>query len=376
MKLRPGTPEEAGMSAARVRRVSGLARDWVERGEVQSLAVIAARRGVVVLDEAYGPLTAEPDAPPLQSDSIFTLASISKVLTTTALMLLVDNGLVSLNHPVREYIPEFVGEGKDAVTLHHLATHTSGLHDGVANRHAERKQGAVKVPPPYPGAHPEVHEHLYLRYDTPLWKPPGVEMSYCNFGMALLGDIAQRVSGQSIDAFSRERIYTPLGMKDTFYEVPETVRHRVARRPEDHPDAYLDSLEIQEVPWMGGAAFGSAADMAIFAQMFLNGGSYGDKRILSRAAVAAMTRNQIPGISARYGDETFREACWGLGWCVHGDKRFAGSLRSPETYSHGGAGGTFVWVDPVNEIVGVYFAIDRRRSMLDLFMNAVTAAVE
>jgi CubicO group peptidase (beta-lactamase class C family) len=375
MKLRPGTPEEAGMSARRVRHVAELAGGWVSEGLMQALAVVVARRGIVVLSEAFGPLTAEAGSPPLQLDSLFTLASLTKPITATALMILVDEGRVGLNRPVCEYIPEFVGEGKSAVLVHHLLTHTAGLDEGVTNRHAERKQGVVPIPPPEPTAHPEVHEHMFPRYDTPLWKPPGTEMLYSSFGIALLGEIARRVSGKPLADFARERIFEPLGMKDTYYSVPAAVRRRVALRPVDSPDAYLDSIEVQEVPWAGGAAFSSAPDMAVFGQMFLNRGAYGDAEILSPACVAAMTRNQIPGIQARYGEETFAEASWGLGWSVESEKRAYGSLRSPQTFSHGGAGGVFMWVDPTHEIVGVYFALQRERSQVDLFMNAITAAV-
>jgi CubicO group peptidase (beta-lactamase class C family) len=363
------------MSARRIRHVATQVREWVDQGIAYALAVVVVRRGIVVLSEACGPLTQEANSPPLQLDSLFTLASITKPITATALMLLVDEGRVSLNRPVKAYIPEFVGEGKDEVMVHQLLTHTSGIREDVLDRHAERKKASVTVPPPEPTAHPAVHEHMYLRYDAPLWKPPGTEMAYSSFGIALAGEIARRVSGQSIDAFARERIFGPLGMHDSFYTVPASRRDRVARRPADNPAAFFDSDEVLEVPWMGGAAFSSARDMAVFGQMFLTGGSYGETEILSRAAVTSMTRNQIPGISARFGEESFREASWGLGWDVQTEKKSGGSLRSPQSFSHGGAGGTFIWVDPTYEIVGVYFSLARKGWNNDLFANAVTAAV-
>jgi len=120
-------------------------------------------------------------------------------------------------------------------------------------------------------------------------------------------------------------------------------------------------------------------DMAIFGQMFLNRGRYGEMRILSPAAVAEMTRNQIPGVSAQDAGEFFPEASWGFGWSIHGNKRALeyGSLYAPQAFDHIGAGGVFFWVDPVYEIVGVYFSVvlDQSKSCRDLFMNAVTAAV-
>jgi CubicO group peptidase (beta-lactamase class C family) len=125
-------------------------------------------------------------------------------------------------------------------------------------------------------------------------------------------------------------------------------------------------------------------DMAIFGQMFLNRGIYGEVRILSPAAVAEMTRNQLPGISAQFRGEFFPEASWGLGWNIHGNKRAPrdGSLHSPQAFDHHGAGGVYVWIDPVYEIVGVYFSVVleltddlRPKECYDLFTNAVTAAV-
>src|SRR4051812_35120159 len=110
MQLRPGTPQEAGMSAAQVARIGELAAHWVAQGETTALVVLAARRGIIVLHEAFGRLTPEADAPFLQRDTLFPLASLSKPVTTTAVMILVEDGLLSLTRPVAEYIPEFTGK--------------------------------------------------------------------------------------------------------------------------------------------------------------------------------------------------------------------------------------------------------------------------
>jgi CubicO group peptidase (beta-lactamase class C family) len=186
----------------------------------------------------------------------------------------------------------------------------------------------------------------------------------------------RRISGRSINDFARERIFEPLGMKDTCYMGPASIRRRIIRRPADAPWA---EFFLGEWAWPLGSTgvFSTAMDMAIFGQMFLNRGSYGDARVLSPASVAAMTRNQVPGIGARYGEEVFTEACWGFGWGIHGDKKVFGTLQSPETLSHGGSGGVFMWVDPVCEMVGVYFSVTIQGGKwnVDLFMNAVTAAI-
>jgi CubicO group peptidase (beta-lactamase class C family) len=409
MKLRRGDPEEAGMSAERIRRAvlvaersvaAGGALQVAERsvaaGETQALVVLAARRGVIVLHEAFGRLTPDDDAPPLPLDAIYPIASLTKPITATAVLILVEDGLIGLNRPVAEYVPEFVGDGKDRVMVHHLLTHTSGLLEEDVDRHVVEKRWSVAVPPAEATQHPRVHEYLSLGYDAPLWKPPGEEMSYNNYGWELLGEIVRRVSGRSLADFARERILDPLGMKDTYYIVPESRWPRIVRRPLDAPDAIgvkglagffvgLEDPELRELPWACGGAYTTVPDLAAFGQTFLNRGRYGDARILSPASVAEMTRNQIPGISARLDDEYFPEAYWGLGWHVHGNKRELAdaSLLSPRAFGHGGHMGTQLWVDPDRDVVAVYFSAAARLrtpgigiSSKDLFVNAVLAAVE
>jgi CubicO group peptidase (beta-lactamase class C family) len=153
-------------------------------------------------------------------------------------------------------------------------------------------------------------------------------------------------------------------------------------------------MKVAEAPWACGGVHSTAMDTSIFGQMFLNRGTYGGARILSPASVAQMTRNQIPGIGARYVGEFFPEASWGLGWSVHGDKRcliYGEHLQSSQAFCHTGAGGVLLWVDPVYEIVGVYFSVlsdngippgiptpqgcPYVRARMDLFVNAVTAAI-
>ena len=390
MKLREGTPEEAGMSADRVGNIKKLTASWVDKGITPALVVFAARRGIIVLHEAFGRLTPEEDSPPLKRDTIFPLSSITKPLTATAAMVLVEDGVMGLNRRVSDYIPEFCGEGKDAVMVHHLLTHTSGLNEAELAAHEEKKRGTVEIPPPDATQHPAVNEVLLMRYDAPLWKPPGEEMSYCSFNYDLMGEIVRRLSGRSLNDFARERILGPLAMKDTHYVVPETARHRVVLRSPDGPEAERGTPEGMDNPrasgGSGGGAYSTAMDMAVFGQMFLNGGRHGDARILSSTSVTEMTRNQIPGIGAWLEDEYHVEASWGYGWAIQGEGEWAyysPTLSTHESYSHGGAGGVYLWVDPVYELVGVYFSVIREalgRFRLvwnqDLFANAVTAAID
>jgi CubicO group peptidase (beta-lactamase class C family) len=385
------------MSERRVGRIIDLAAGWVAEGVTPALVVLAARRGVIVLHEAFGRLTPEENAPPLALGSLFPLASISKPITATAVMILVEDGLLGLNRPVSWYIPEFRGEGKEAVMVHHLLTHTSGLNDAEIEAHADRRRASTKIPPAEETQHPLVHEALCLRYDAPLWKPPGTVWSYSSWGYELLGEIVRRVSGRSFADFVRERIFQPLGMQDSTLGVPDAMKHRVVRHRSALTawELIVAKFKIAQTPWAFASVYSTALDVAIFGQMFLDRGRYGEANILSPASVAEMTRNQIPGIGGWWGDVFIPEASWGLGWPVKGNRKWGGSLWSPRTFEHGGAGGVQLWVDPVYEIVGVYLSVSSRGGIppgvrvpeglldegepwmmrADLFSNAVTAAV-
>jgi CubicO group peptidase (beta-lactamase class C family) len=372
---------EAGVSSSRVQDIIEQARGWVDDGRIAALVILAAHRGRIFLHEAFGPQTPDPGSPPIAKDTIFPLASISKVITATAVIVLAEEGRIDLNGSVAEYLPEFTGEGKSAVQVRHLLTHTSGLRDEDLEAYAEKTKEATT--PPDDGMPPFLYENLAPRWDAPLWKPPGEEMAYSGDNYRLLGEIARRVSGMSLAAFARTRIFDPLGMMDSHFGLPDALRPRVVRRGPDACDPDLDTPRFQQMSWGSAGAFSTTPDMAIFGQMFLNRGAYGQQRILSAASVAAMTHDQLPGIQARIGNEFFPEASWGLGWSIHGQKTgWCGGLYSPQAYEHWGSGGVYMWVDPIYEVVGVYFGVvpvpetdPRYTELNDLFTDAVTAAI-
>jgi len=386
--LRPGSPEEVGMSVARVQHLGELGEEWVRQGITPTIVMLVARRGRIVLHRAFGRLTQESDAPATPLDALFPLASIGKVFTATAVMTLVEEGRVGLNRPVSGYLPEFRGEGKDKVLVRHLLTHTAGVRDVDVDKFAQENAGKITLPPPEATIHPLEQEYLALRYYCPLWKPPGEEMSYSPYGCELLGELVRRVSGTSLDRFERPRIFLPLGMNSTFncpVDAPPERRVRRAPDPTVVPDAMDRAHETERLVYGSGGELSSAEDLAIFGQMFLNGGSYGSARVLSPTSVAAMTRNQIPGVPSKFGREVFPESSWGFGWSVHGPKvGECGGLYSPESYEHWGAGGVYFWVDPANEIVGVYLSSLPPGTLEqpwapgwqnDLFTDAATAAI-
>ena len=219
-------------------------------------------------------------------------------------------------------------------------------------------------------------------------------MSYSNHNYLLLGEIVRRVSDQSLADFAKERIFNPLGMVDTNYIVPESLDPRIVKRPPGAADVGqvshfykgLDSRQMRETPYGDAGVWSTVMDMAIFGQMFLSNGRHGDARVLSRPAVSEMIRNQIPGIDAYFFGNLRPEASCGFSWLVHGNGKwryFDGSLHSQQSFSHGGNGGVILWMDPMYEIVSVYFSVLLEisprfdpKTPFDLFQNAVTAAVD
>jgi len=374
---------EAGVSSSRAQDIIEQARGWVDDGRIAALVILAAHRGRIFLHEAFGRQGPEPEAPPVAQTTLFPLASISKVITATAVMMLVEEGRVELNRSVAEYLPEFTGEGKAAVQVFHLLTHTSGLRDEDLEAHANERKGPFNIPPDDGAMARFLYENLAPRWDAPLWKPPGEEMAYSGYNYRLLGEIVRRVSSTSLAAFARARIFDPLGMMDSHFGLPDALQPRVVRRGPDASDPDLDTPRFQQMAWGSAGAFSTALDMAIFGQMFLNRGAYGQHRILSPASVAAMTHDQLPGIRARIDNEFFPEASWGLGWSIHGRKTgWCGGLYSPQSFEHWGSGGVYMWVDPTYEVVGVYFGVvpvpetdPRHTELNDLFTDAVTAAI-
>jgi CubicO group peptidase (beta-lactamase class C family) len=386
--LRLGKPEEVGMSSPRIRHLAEQGEEWVREKVAPAMVLLAARRGRIVLHVAFGYLTPDADSPATPLDGLFPLASITKLFTTTALMVLVEEGRVGLNRPVSGYIPEFQAEGKDRVLVRHLLTHTSGINEEELEKYAKEVQGKIDIPRAEESLHPILQEYLTLRYLCPLWKPPGEEMSYADFNFELAAEIVRRVSRTPLDRFSRARIFQPLGMNDSYYcrvDAPPERRVRRAPVPGAVSEPWAEANEKERLCWGSGGALSTAMDLAVFGQMFLNSGLYGSERVLSPASVAAMTRNQIPGVGAKFVDEVFREASWGLGWSVHGPKTgLCGGLHSAEAFEHWGNGGGYLWIDPATEIVGVYLSsapvglspeiwADHWRT--DIFTDAVTAAV-
>jgi CubicO group peptidase (beta-lactamase class C family) len=382
--LREGSAAEAGLSASRLDAARDLAAQFVKDGNHPALVVLVARHGVIALHEAFGVLGPEPDDPPLPRDAIFLLASLSKPVTATALMALVEDGRVGLTRPVREYIPEFDGDGKDKVYVHHLLTHTSGLMSfGDIDELVADISRRLEKPPRDATIHRGLDASLQIAYEHSLRKPPGEEMFYDNLNYDLLGEIVRRMSGRSLPDFVNERVFTPLGMRDSSVGLPRERRVRAVRAVAESRWAAGWSLPFWNTAAGAGSVYSTALDMAAFGQAFLDGGRGANGSVLG-PAVREMITNQIPGIAGVLLEERHEEASWGYGWGIVCHEKWAYfPTHSTGTFQHGGSTGVYLWCDPTHDLVGAFFgasvkdiAPDQLWWNADLFVNAVTAAIE
>jgi len=381
------TKSLTGCDVERLLGVRSRARQWVESGDTQALVYLVAHHGVTVSHEAFGRLDSTEGSAAVKLDSIFRMSSVSKVVTATAAMILVEDGRLSLTRPVADYLPEF--RGREGILVHHLMTHTSGLHPddyevSLSNATLEAHDGKE--------ARPNLR-HMYLAAcATPQRQRAGEFCIYGGVNYVLLGEIIQRCAGRSLNAFAKERLFGPLGMSDTQYGLDDRLAPRCVRlrsdmfrdvQPPYDPNNHFDL----QIPHPGGHLFSTATDMAAFGAMFLNGGRHGTTRVLSPATVAAMTRNQIPGVPAMGHDgRLVREGSWGLGWMIQGSSQWArghGTLQPVGTYYHQGASGVAMWCDPINNILGIFLSTIRKFDSVtesfewdfDLFQNLITAAL-
>jgi CubicO group peptidase (beta-lactamase class C family) len=385
MELRTGTAQEAGMLPERIDRARERCAGWVESGQTPAIVALVARRGVICLHEAFGVLRPEPDSPPLVPDSIFPIMSISKPMTATLIMCLVEDGLLGLNRPVRDYLPEMTGAGTEEVLVHHLLTFTAGWDEYAFITRMIAAGPDLGVGVEGTAVWDEIFDRLC---NEPLARPPGQEMDYAFLSYVVLNRLIERVSGRSFAELIQERLFDPLGMTDSYVVLPESLSPRVVKRPVGAPWnvgmgplSPIDSRASETNP----NVFSTVRDVAVFGQMFLNGGGYAGERILSRAAVTEMTRIQTPGVPVIMGPAQHKEASYGYGWFIRSEENWRywdGSLQSRGEFHHQGAGGVLVWIDPRDEIVSCYFNVDLKETPeleplwnADLFQNVISSAV-
>ncbi len=327
--LPTSAPRTVGMSADRLATVDRIVQRGITAGAYPGAAVVVGRRGFAVWQKGYGRLgwtTTSAAVDP--SQSIYDLASLTKVISlTTAVMILYDEGKLSLDAKVQDYLPAFSGAMKERVTIRHLLTHRSGLPPGRLLWKTART--------------PE--EAWAQVLETKLGSRPGTYFDYSDLGPMVLGKVVERITGQPLDRFVAERIFKPLGMDDTGYLPSRALLARIAPTDVTPPRGYPIRGEVHDESafTLGGVSghaglFGTATDLSVFAQMLLNGGTYNGVRIVSDTTIA---RFIAPVADAR-----------ALGWEVANGEHGAGEYISSRAFGHTGYTGTSIWIDPEREM--------------------------
>lgn len=378
-----------GFNLGRQEKLRSTTQAWVERDKTQAIAYVIMQGGDVIMREAFGHTSPSDGAETVSCASVFRVSSVSKVVTAAVAMSLVDDGLLSLSRKVSHYLPEFSGGDRDAVLVKDLFTHTSGLtssnYNAILSARLLLSDGSYRAVSKL--------DFLAAALETSPSTIPGSMCQYAGVNYLLIGEIVARQTGMAFEHAAKERILNPLGMENSGFGLTEAMISKWVRV---NPDIFQgvvppydpnDIAELQ-IPHPSGHLFSTADEMATFAQMFLDRGYHEGKRVLSSAAVTAMTRNQIHAASTRApGGELIPKSSWGLGWMMQDTYPWKearrGILPSPSTFHHQGAAGIGIWVDPESEIVGVYLstirsydaATDEYDWNFDLFQNMVSAAV-
>ncbi len=318
------SPTAVGMSAERLAAIDRVVLNGIHAGGFPGAAVVVGRDGYAVVKRGYGRLTWQADAPAVSDQTIYDLASLTKVVaTTSAIMVLVDEGKLDLDAPVRHYIPAFSGGAKDRVTVRHLLTHRAGL---PAGRDLWRS-----------AASPVEARRQVL--ESRLFCEPGACYEYSDLGADVLGFVAETVSGERLDRFVAARVFAPLGMTDTHFRPAAELRGRIAPTELAPPRGYPLRGEVHDenAYALGGVAghaglFSTAADLSIFAQTLLNGGVYRGVRVFSDSTVRQFTR-RAAGTRA-------------LGWDTCAKNSACGEMMGESAFGHTGFTGTSLWLDP------------------------------
>lgn len=318
--------------------VTAAVKEFVEKKEITGVVTIVATRDKIVHLSAVG--QADTAGTPMAVDTMFWIASMTKPITASAIMMLQDEGKLSVDDPVEKYLPELADlktvDGKSGkLTLRHLLTHTSGLAEATNEQAVAAKTLAELIP------------HFAKK---PLQFEPGSKWQYCQSGINSLGRIVEVVSGQTFPEFLQKRFFDPLGMKDTTFYPTKEQQPRIVKGykfadgklTETPFMALFDPKKPDHFPAANGGLFSTASDYARFAQMILNQGTVGGKKYLTPESIKLMTSIQTGEIKTGFTEGNG----WGLGWCVVRKPQGVSEALSAGSFGHGGAWGTQAWIDP------------------------------
>ena len=334
--LLDASPESVGMDSLLPARLDSIVRTGIAEGAAPGAVVAVGRYGRIVHMRGYGTLDYAPAAPPADASSLYDLASLTKVVATTTLaMILEEEGRLDLSRTARSYLPEFDAPDKAAITIRMLLTHSGGLEAGAPLYTQHRGRAA----------------YLAQINARPLKSVPGTATVYSDWDMVVLQAVIERITGAPLDQLAADRIFRPLGMRDTRFtpNVADTaLLRRIAPTAIDSTrGGLLHGVVHDGNAWaIGGVSghaglFSSARELSIFSQMLLNGGTYDGARILSPTTVARWTTRQ---------DHASSRA---LGWDTPAPAASAGRYFSPRSFGHTGFTGTSIWIDPERGVFAV-----------------------
>lgn len=372
-------PARAGLDPERLARAATLLDQAHAAGQLPAAALWVARNGLPVAPHVVGRLTPDEDGPPVTPETIFLVASITKPVTATAVMLLVERGQLLLSDRVADYLPAFGVNGKENIRVRHLLTHTSGLPDMLPDNVALRE------------AHAPLAEFVRRTCEVAPDFAPGTRIQYQSKGIAVLGALVEAISGEPLPMFLRHEVFAPLGMHDTALGAHGLDRTRMAQvhLPAEQVGTNwhwnTDYWRTLGAPW--GGMHTTVSDLFRFLQCFLDQGEFAGTRVLSPATVAEMLRDQTSPMlrltAADYRNLPWGQT-WGLGWTLMGQRlpepgrAFFGDLNSPVAFGHAGATGCVAWADPTTGLLFILLTTEPAGLANGLFgrcSNLVAAAV-
>jgi len=369
--------ESVGFSPERLKRIDDAMNDWVKQGWMNGAVGMIIRDGKIVYYKAAGYNDIDAKTP-LPKDDIFRIASQTKAITSVAVMMLYEEGKFLLDDPVSKYIPSFSHEqvldkfnetdssyttvpAKRDVTIRDLLTHTSGIdYAQIGSKEAKAIYAKNNITAGLDVHNDKLSDAMNRLGSLPLLHQPGEKWTY-GLNIDLLGDLIEIWSGMTLDEFFHKRIFEPLGMNDSYFNVPKEKENRLVNLYQEDSLGHLikqsgEALGVDvnyplrtKTYFSGGGGLSSTIyDYAIFLQMLLNGGEYNGKRLLSRNTVRIMTMNQI-------GDIDFGNNKFGLGFAIVTEKSSGESPSQAGTFSWGGAFSTSYWVDPKEKMIVQFY---------------------
>ena len=371
-------PENAGMSSERLARIDAFLQKSVDTKEIPGAVAIICRNGKIVYQKAFGSAD-NSTGRAMKTDDIFRIASMSKAVTSTAVMMLWEEGLFQLDDPISKYIPEFKNPsvldslnkadttwttkpaGKE-ITIRHLLTHTSGLGYGIIDGDARfkmmyKKAGIIDL---FTTESVKIGDNIRKLAQLPLHHVPGDKFVYSE-GLDVLGYFIEVISGMPFDEYLKKHIFEPLSMNDTYFYLPSEKANRLVKietKTGDNWTSFVDNFYDPDYPikgaktfFSGGAGLSSTAkDYATFLQMYLNNGELNGKRLLSRKTIEFMNMNQVGDLLGGSKSEQNYGLAFGL---ITAKGQLKGDLSDENTFTWGGYFNTNYFADPKEKIIGV-----------------------